>query len=173
MRLLDQPIGRRSFLRLLFWTPIAFLLARLMPWGCAPFSEQPAGLKVLDAQEYKILQALARIWIPEGGGIPYSGYDIDVPRLLDEWLRLWPKEIAVAMKGVIRAIEWLPFWIIGRWSRMTRLRPDLQEAYLHRWSHHRSYHLRSLIDSVRLLTLNAFYRSPKVKKELGYQLLCG
>jgi hypothetical protein len=130
-------------------------------------------LQVLSASEARALQAIANLSIPSGGPIPLGAKDFDIPRLSEKWLQIWPREIALFAKLLIRVVEWAPFLVIGKWSRMTRLSPELQEFYLDRFSNHRWYHLRNAIRLPRALCFNAFYGLPEVKSDMGYQLRCG
>ncbi len=173
MDLLERPLSRRRLLRLIFWTPVAWVLARFWPWGCAPSNSRPERLKILNASEARVLQTLANLSIPPGGTIPLGAQDFDIPHLCEKWLGIWPREIALFAKVLIRVIEWAPFLVIGKGARMTHLSPELQELYLERFSNHRWYPLRNMIRLPRALCFNAFYGASEVKEAMGYQLRCG
>jgi hypothetical protein len=66
------------------------------------------GLRVLDAHEYRTLQSLVEVMLPETDAIPIDAASMDLPRAFDEFLADEPEQSVKDLQKALVLIEFGP-----------------------------------------------------------------
>jgi hypothetical protein len=108
--------------------------------------------------------ALLAAMIPARTGEQLPGFeDLDMGPFWDDVRRTAPPLLRFALRLAVWALTWLPLLVLGRPSSFGGLsRPD-QDRMLRRVTASRSYLLRQLVQTVRVMACFAYFRAPEVR----------
>lgn len=131
-------------------------------------TESEEKLKFLTKREYKTLCSLANIIIPEGGGIKYSGKDLQTVKNIDIFL----SKAGVSLQGSIRMllfiIEFGTNIFCRPFSRFTGLSEKEQMKYLKGFEFSRLAIRRMIFSGLRIIVMQGFYFNEEVWPEIKY-----
>ena len=142
-------------------------------WPPAAEVRLPNGKPVIGRRLGRILDALFKKLIPDGGALPVDVADTGAARFLAAYLRDLPAGGRVGLKAALLAFDFAPLLFICRFSRFVNLTPAEQDLYLHDWYASRIYFRRMFVVLLKTLTGMGFYNDPKVLEFLRYKLPCG
>ena len=127
------PLSRRRFL-ILSSGAVALATGAVagLAWmrGSAP---EVAGLRVLSAQHYRTMAAVARTHLPRGGVIPQGADDFDLARMFDGYLADQPEADQRDAGMALDLLEFGPVLFEGRAVTFCNLTPDEQLAHWSAW----------------------------------------
>jgi hypothetical protein len=112
--------------------------------------------------------ALLAAMIPAGDCAAPPGLgELDTERFWREAQRTAPPLLRFALRLAVWALTWLPLLIVGRARRFGALSPADQDRLLVRVSSSRSYLLRQLVQTLRVMACFAYFRAPEVRRHFA------
>jgi hypothetical protein len=133
--------------------------------GCAP---PITGLRVLSAQEYRTLRAVARAHIPRGGGFASGAEDFDLARRFDAFLADEPAENVKNLKLAVALVEFGPLVYERRLATFSNLSEEQQASHWELWVYRGSPFQRQVAAAFRKFFALTFYDNERVWGEIGY-----
>lgn len=129
----------------------------------------PAGLQVLDAEEFAVVWALVQRFIPPREGFPAAD-GLNTAAAVDGILALLEEETQAELKKLLMLFEnALPNFLFGLRTRpFTQLGPAEQDAVLAEWRDSRLTLRRTGYKALRGLALAAYYGNPAAWPAVGY-----
>ncbi|MCO4747893.1 MAG: gluconate 2-dehydrogenase subunit 3 family protein [Proteobacteria bacterium] len=139
--------------------------------GAVVLKPAAQGAMVLSAEEMATVFAITEVLFPKEpmgvsgleAGVPY-----EVDRLVSEWLDDTRRP---AFRYVLRGLEWGTY--ASRGLRFSALSLEDRHEVLEAWADPTVLPRRLAADSLKVLFSTAYFRSPEVKKAMGYVRLCG
>lgn len=92
-----------------------------------------AGLKCLDAQDYRTLLAMAQTHVPAGGSFPEGAEAANLARAFDAYLADEPENHVTEVKRALSLVEFGPVLFDHRPVTFANLPPDEQLAHWMAW----------------------------------------
>lgn len=133
--------------------------------GCAPPVSE---LRVLSAQEYRTLRAIARAHIPRGGGFASGAEDFDLARRFDAFLADEPPENVKNLKLAVALVEYGPLLYERRLATFSNLSEAEQASHWESWVYRGSPFQRQVAAAFRKFFALTFYDDKRVWAEIGY-----
>jgi hypothetical protein len=129
-----------------------------------------SGLRVLDAQGYRTLIALAKTHLPRGGAFELGAEDLelDLARAFDAYLADLPPHDVSDLKTALLLLELGPVLFDGRLATFAALGPDEQARHWASWGESRLLLRRQVAIAFRKFLSFVFYDQPKVWPQIGY-----
>lgn len=131
----------------------------------------PPGFSQLSRREAAFLRALAEATFPASGAIPVSGVEADLPRYVDRWLSLLPRQKRLEIRLLLNFFEQatLVFPASGRgcFRRFSSLTPEQRICVLRRWSESRYYVRRLVFTGLRAIVTFGYLGDPRVLRHLN------
>ena len=163
-----KPVSRRRFL-VLGGAAAALATGTVagLGWlrGAAP---EVAGLKVLSAQQYRTLAAIARTHIPRGGAFAQGAEDFDLARLFDGYLADQPAADQRDAGLALHLLEFGPVLFDGRAATFCNLTSDDQLAHWSGWGVATQQTRREIFWSFSRFLGLTFYDNPAVWPHIDY-----
>ena len=127
--------------------------------------------RMLGRGEVAFISSVAEVMFPEGGAIPSSGLDADLPRYLDRFLLASSPKTRRRIHLLIFLVEHatllFPAPGIGGMRRFSSLDPDQRAASLVGWEESRFFVRRLVFTSLRALWTMGFFAHPRIVRRLG------
>jgi len=142
-------------------------------WEAARDVTLPNGKPVLGRYHGRIIVALSRCLIPDGGELPVSVNETLAHEFLAKYLRDQAAGARLGIKMLLLAFDLAPVLFIGRFARFVNLTPQEQELYLQDWYASRIYYRRMAMVLLKTLMGMGFYNDPKVLDAIGFKQPCG
>ena len=142
-------------------------------WPPAAEVRLPNGKPVIGRRLGRILDALFKKLIPDGGSLPVNPDNTGAGRFLAQYLSQMSAGARAGLKALLFAFDLAPIIFIGRFARFVNLTPQEQDLYLHDWYASRIYYRRMVLVLLKTITGMGFYNDPKVLDFLRYKLPCG
>lgn len=164
-RIFGVPITRRGFLKRGLGGAVALGAAGLLPAGCAKYPAAPAGLLVLSAKEYAVLNAAAVIYV----GADPSQEGLDVAGFFDGVLsgqRTWVQK---QVKQALALFEFGPLLFAFTPKSFTRLDRAAQAAYVDGWAQSGIAFRRTVHWAIRQICLSSYYLQSGAWKAIHYE----
>lgn len=165
---MENRVTRRRFLELSAAGSAALGLSGLLPSGCATYPSPPSGLKVLNGKEYSVLKALAARLIPRGGAFPAGAEDVDVARLLDDFMAGEDEENQKQFKTALALFEHGPLFFSFTPGRFTDLSDEGKDDYIRGWATSRLGLRRTIYTAFKKATFMTFYAQSTAWPVIGY-----
>lgn len=127
-----------------------------------------AGLKVLNAREYRTLDALAKTLLPSGGAFEIGAERFDLPRAFDGFLAGEPAANVVKLRRALLLFELGPLLFERRWTTFSRLSAEERLRHYEAWSTSETLVRRQVAIAFRKFMALVFYDSPEVWPSIGY-----
>ena len=157
-------INRRGFLKRGLAGTLALGGAGLLPAGCAKYPAAPAGLLVLNAKEYAIVNAAAAVYT----GTDPGSEGLDVAGFFDGLLSRQPEWIQKQLKQALALFEFGPVLFAFTPKSFTSLDPDARIAYVDGWARSAIAFRRTVHWTLRQICLSAFYLQSGAWKAIHY-----
>lgn len=127
--------------------------------ACAPadLARAPSDLRVLDAAQWSLLDAVADTFVPRGGAFPLGARDVDLARRIDAFLADEPAAVLRGFEAALFAIEWASPLAAGRFTRFSRLDADGRAAAIGAFCESPIGLLRDVYAGVKELCTFTFY----------------
>lgn len=163
---------RRGFLKtglvggvLLACAGVGYVATRKGPGHALP----AGGLKVLDAQEFSVLAAIAARVIPDRAGFP-TVEEIGVAATADALLERVDPSAQQELKQLLQLFDNALSNALfgGHFRPFTALLPPAQDEVLRGWRDSRLLLRRTGFQALRGLVLAAYYGDPRTWKAVGY-----
>lgn len=127
-----------------------------------------AGLRVLDAQGYRTLDAIARALFPPGGAIPFGAAEIDLAREFDGYLAGEPEPNVERLKLALDLLELGPVLFEKRGVGFSRLSEAERLRHFEAWAQSETLLRRQVALAFRKFLALVFYDRPEVWPHIGY-----
>lgn len=163
--ILGAGVSRRGFLKGTLGGAIALGAAGFLPSGCARYPDAPAGLVVLNAKEYAILNAAARIYVGAAG----ASEGIDVARFFDHFARNFQPWISDQIKQGLAVFEHGPLLFSFSLKTFTEMDEEAQRAYVDGWRTSSLVFRRGLNAAIRNICLSGYYLQSSTWPAIGYE----
>ena len=114
-------VSRRAFLRRSLHAAGACVALPGLGVGCAPSERAPSGLRVLDAAQWTLLDAIADTFVPRGGAFELGARDVDLARRIDALLADEAPAVRDGLGSALLVVEWgapLAAARLGRFSSL-------------------------------------------------------
>lgn len=163
-------VSRRVFLRRSLHAAGALALAPGLSIGCAPddVARAPADLRVLDPDEWVLLDVVADTFIPRGGAFELGARDVDLARRIDAFLADESAAVRRGLSSALLVVEWGSPLVSGRMARFSRLDPDERAACIDALCRSRIGLLRDVYAGLKQLCIFTFYAIDAVWPAVGY-----
>ena len=162
------PLSRRRFLVLSSGAAaLAVGAVAGLAWmrGAAP---DVAGLRVLSAQHYRTMAAVARTHIPQGGAFPQGAADFDLARMFDGYLADQPAADQRDAGVALDLLEFGPLLFDHHAATFSNLAPDQQLAHWSAWGTATAQTRREIFWSFSRFLGLTFYDQQAVWAHIGY-----
>ncbi len=133
--------------------------------GTAP---EVVGLKVLSAQQYRTMAAIARTHIPRGGAFPPGAEDFDLARMFDGYLADQPTADQREAGLAINLVEFGPVLFDHRAVTFSNLSADEQLTHWSAWGTAQMQTRREIFWSFSRFLGLTFYDQEAVWPHLAY-----
>lgn len=160
--LLGRSFGRRSLLRASASGLGLLALGALLPAGCRSYPEPPVPLGFFTAQEYAVLQAVARAVLGLGDDA------VDVAAEVDRLVVAMDRRVRRDIRWVLRIFEHGTHFFDLKGPRFTRLARSDQEEYLRGWMESSLGARRLVFRALKLLASLGYYGSDAHWERIGY-----
>jgi hypothetical protein len=163
-------LSRRVFLRRSLHAAGALAVVPGLALGCAPedAARAPGDLRVLDAAEWALLDAVADTFIPHGGAFAPGARDLELPRRIDAFLAGEGPAVLRGVSAALLVAEWASPLAAGRFARLSRLDADGRSACIAALRDSRVGLLRDVYAGLKQLCMFTFYAIDATWPALGY-----
>jgi Gluconate 2-dehydrogenase subunit 3 len=138
--------------------------------ACAPADavRAPSDLRVLDAAQWAVLDAVADTFVPRGGAFPLGARDVELARRIDAFLAGEPPALVGGLGAALVAVEWAAPVAAGRFGRFSRLDADARTAAIDALCRSRVGLLRDVYAGLKQLCCFTFYALDASWAAIGY-----
>ena len=138
--------------------------------GCAPAdtAAAPDGLRVLDAAQWALLDAVGDAFVPRGGAFALGARDVDLASRIDAFLAGEPAGVRRGFASALLAVEWVAPLASGRLARFSALDADGRAAAIDALRASRVALLREVYAGLKQLCAFAFYAVDASWTAIGY-----
>ena len=157
---------RRRFLQTSLAGSAVLLAAAALPAGCGRDEPVPKGLLALAPGEYLTFAAVAARILPEGGAFAPGAATVDVPRRVDRLVAALGGDEWLRIKRALRVFGYAPLLSLRRKS-FRGLDPAEQDRILQAWHSSRRAFRLEVFETLKSLTMIAFYNSHAGRDALG------
>jgi hypothetical protein len=127
-----------------------------------------ANLQVLNAREYRTLDALAKTLLPSGGPFEIGAERFDLARAFDGYLAGEPDDNVTKLRRALLLFELGPLLFERRWTSFSRLSGEERIRHYEAWAASDRLVRRQVAVAFRKFMSLVFYDNPEVWPDLGY-----
>ena len=127
-----------------------------------------ANLSVLNAREYRTLDALAKTLLPSGGAFELGAERFDLARAFDGYLAGEPPENVEKLRRALLLFELGPLLFERRWTTFSRLSAAERIVHYEAWATSDTLVRRQVAVAFRKFMALVFYDNPEVWPHIGY-----
>lgn len=127
-----------------------------------------ANLRVLNAREYRTLDALATTLLPSGGPFELGAERFDLGRAFDGYLAGEPAANVDKLRRALLLFELGPLLFERRWTSFSRLSSAERLQHYEAWAASDTLLRRQVAVAFRKFMALVFYDSPEVWPHIGY-----
>ncbi len=161
--------------RLFLQQSVLALAATIMPptllaavdLPASPESSEHKALQSLNADDYRVLAAVADTIIPSGGAFPTGARDINLVSRIDSYIHPSDEELITGIRGALMFTEHKAPELIGAKAPFTQLDDEQKEQVLHAMNQG-SPLTNTIFTALRGLCLFYFYTDEQVWPHFGY-----
>lgn len=138
--------------------------------ACAPSdrSRAPSGLRVLDAAQWALLDAVADTFVPRGGAFELGARDVDLARRIDALLADAAPAVRDGLGAALLVVEWVAPLAAGRIGRFSGLDEAGRAASIDALRASRFGLLRDVYAGLKQACLFSFYAVDASWAATGY-----
>ena len=122
--------------------------------------------------ERRVLAALARRFIPQGGVPSPTADEAAVAARAEAYLAQADPRTRAAFRGALLALEFVPLPLSRGLRRFTLLGPEEQDRALEDWTESGWYARRAVLRWLRTVIAMLYAADPRVAQELGFEPGC-
>jgi len=165
----EEWLGRRSFLKRAMLTAGAIASVTVLPTGCGNYPEVGADLKVLSAKEFTILQAVAEaIVAPTRPGEPSVAQVRAIEHLDQNVLPKMPANILADFKSLLLTVEHAPLLFEAALSPFTELSDTDKASYLDGFMCSEFTLRKTMFQALKVVSVTAYYAMSESWPSVGY-----
>jgi hypothetical protein len=126
------------------------------------------GLRVLDAHEYRTLQSLVEVMLPETKAIPVDATSMDLPRAFDAFLADEPEHNVKDLQKALVLIEFGPLLFDKKATTFSRLDAEDRDAHWSDWAVSDNLLRRQVSIAMRKFFNLVYFDHEEVWPHIGY-----
>lgn len=164
-------MSRRVFLRRSIRAAGALAALPALGAACGPGERgapAPEGLRVLDADDHRVLAAVADVFVPEGGAFEPGASAVDLATRIDAFLADEPPGVLSGLRSALGLVEWVGGPYAGHWGRFSSLGREARSDVLAAGVRSRLELPRAIFAGLKQLCLFVFYAQDASWPGLGY-----
>lgn len=127
-----------------------------------------AGLQMLTPHEYRTINAIANVHLPQGGAFPIGAADSEIGKKFDAFLAGEPEENVTQLKQALLLFEYGPLVYDQKWATFSNLPPEAQLAHWEGWISSDTLIRRQVALILRKFMSLVFFDQPEVWAHIEY-----
>lgn len=131
------------------------------------YASPPSRFKRLGRKSCAVVRAIGEALLPEGGDIPFSAEQAEVPRFVDNYLDGVPTLTRRLIYMLFFLMEHATYIFAFTTRRLSEMDVNARVRYLEGWENSRLYARRLAFTSLRAIYGMAYLAHPEVEKAMG------
>lgn len=117
--------------------------------------------------------ALLEAIVPAHGDTVLGLAEVDTANFWPRFQERAPRLLRFGVRASVWLLTFMPLITIGRFRTFGRLSPADRDRCLAKWNGHRSYLVRQLVTTLKIVACFAYFRAPAVRQRINRQIRAG